>query len=249
MALANITTFDFQDLNQFQTIYCMISGGIDSTYLWEMCKQELLHRDYDAPSVYIVNCYNPYEQSETLTQLSQLPNFIQIQPPKSIDYTQVLRDAFLRIPKARTLLRHRKYEKKVFKCCHLIKLDSYKNSPLFLDSGSVVISGIKAGDGKQRAYFLKDLRNEHTFYHRHKEGQLFCYPFRDYRKRELPQRVIKELRQTYPSLNHSGCALCPVLVVFKIKSEGKRYYNSLRYYNQLMHQQKLQCRESEKEGR
>lgn len=223
--MKNITTFDFSDLERFDRVFCLVSGGIDSTYLWEMVK----HLPQAAP----VNCWNPYEQNNTLKQLRGHPRFMEVRPASEMDYRQVLVDAFNKIPEAYRLKRASKYHKHVFPCCRWIKHDAFKRDPMFQQPNTVVISGIKAGDGQQRRFWLQKLRKESRFYHEHKEGQLYCYPFRDYRKRELPRDVLTTLRQTYPGLRHSGCAICPVLVVFNIRSEGERYRRSVKFWHDL----------------
>ena len=71
------------------------------------------------------------------------------------------------------------------------------------------------------------------FFHKHKSGQLYCYPFRDYKWRELPEICIRRLRKEYPKIAHSGCYKCPILVLFDIKDEKERYKASLEYASQL----------------
>lgn len=237
----NITTFNFSDLERFDKIFCLVSGGIDSTYLWEMVKH--------LPQAIPVNCWNPYEQNDTLKQLRKHPRFVEVRPVSEMDYRRVLVDAFKKIPEAYKLRRAGRYDKKIFPCCKFIKHQAFMADPTFTEPNTVVISGIKAGDGQQRAFWLKDLRRgepgnrgqptKPTYFYRHKGGQLYCYPFRDYRKRELPRNVLAKLRETYPTLKHSGCAICPVLVVFNIRSEGKRYRDSVRFWHQLSGQPDL----------
>ena len=86
---------------------------------------------------------------------------------------------------------------------------------------------------KNNYYYLKEGKAKPSFFHKHKSGQLYCYPFRDYTKRELPSKVIEKLRRKYPNLDHSGCHICPVLVLFNLKGEGKRYTQSVKYAQKL----------------
>ena len=241
MSLSNITNFEFAELGKFEKIFCLVSGGIDSTYLWEMVKH--------FPQAVPVNCYNPYESSATLDQLKQHPRFIQIKN-EGIDYGKVIRDSFNKIPEVINARKHHKYHKHLFPCCTIIKHKAFLEDPLFKEANTVVISGIKPRDGQQRNAWLTSLRtgkvttkNTHPeigFFYRHKGGQLYCYPYRDYQKRELPSSIIEKLKETYPTLQHSGCCLCPVLVVFqdRIKNEP-RMKSSLRFYYALNGQEEL----------
>ena len=251
-------------LEQFDKIYVLVSGGIDSTYLYEKLKR--FYKD----KVYPVNCFNPYEQSKTLDQISKDPNFIQVKPAKQYNYGEILRESFLKLPEAYSLLTIQRenrrmikrlykegkieefvykkeiirqyYHKKIFPCCYYIKHKSFFNNNLFKELNTVIISGIKRGDGTQRRIWLTQLskgqepKNQSdgkpNFFHKHLGGQLYCYPFRDYTFRELPNICVRKLRKKYPDLDHSGYEICPVLVLFKITNE-KRYKKSLKYAQNL----------------
>ena len=222
----NWRVIDKMNFKDYDKIFVLVSGGIDSTYLYELFKKE--HGD----KVYPVNCFNPYEISDTLTQISKEPNYIQIIPGEKYNYGEILRDAFLQLPKAREMRKNGVYSKKVFACCYFLKHKAFKKDPRFQEPNTVVISGIKLGDGQQRFFWLNSLKNRNVFFHRHKEGQLYAYPFRDYRQRDLPEIIIKRLRKKYPTLDHSGCKICPVLVLFNLKEE-KRFKASYDYAHKL----------------
>lgn len=239
--MQNITTFDFSELNRFRKIFVLVSGGIDSTYLYEMIRSVC-----DSSKVFPVNCWNPYEGSATLKELEKDPKFIRIVPGIEYNYAEVLKDAFLALPKAREYKKEGKYSKKVFGCCYILKHKAFMANPLFSEENTVVVSGIKYSDGRQRQLWLKSLvdgitaskgtiiLNAPTFYHIHKNGQNYCYPFRDYKTREIPEEIVSELKQKYPLLAHSGCKICPVLVLFekRIKNEP-RLAASIAYAKQL----------------
>jgi hypothetical protein len=238
--------FDLDLLKEFEKIYVLVSGGIDSTLLAHVIMQKY------PTKTFFVNCYNPYEQSKTLDWYKLQSNFIEIKNSGGLDYKQILTESFKKLPQAfENKRRKKKYEKKMFKCCKYIKHNAFKKDPMFQLPGTVVIDGIKSGDSQTRGWFLKDLREGNQanyyskvkvgFFHRHKEGQLYCYPFRDYYHREFPSKIMKRLRRYYPGLAHSGCAICPVLVLFDIKSEGKRYWDSLKFWHKLNGQKTLFC--------
>ena len=219
--MENITTFNLELLSKFDKIFVLVSGGIDSTYLYQIIKQKYPSK------VYPVNCFNPYEFSTTLDLISKEENFISIKPHKTINYKQILISAFLNLPKSRIM---KKYSKKVFGCCRQIKHNAFNKEKMFKEENTVVIDGIKYSDGMQRRLWLKSLYdgkersrgaiiiNAPTFFHKMKNGMLKCYPFRDYKEnRNLPENIIDELKMIYPNLTHSGCKICPVLVRFEKK--------------------------------
>ena len=219
--------FDYRSLAKFDKIYVLVSGGIDSTYLYDKIKR--LYPDTCVP----VNCYNPYETSETLDIISNDPKFVQIRPNYKLNYGRILKESFLMLPEARNLKEIGAYHKKIFPCCQWIKHKAFKDDPRFQEPNTVVVSGIKHGDGMQRFFWLTKLRNEGKWYHRHKTGELYCYPFRDYMKRELSNNIKNRLKKKYPNLTHSGCYICPVLVLYDIKSEKKRYRASIKFAKKL----------------
>ena len=235
MELENITTFDLRELSKFKKIFVLVSGGFDSTYLYEKIKS--LHPFKTIP----VNCFNPYEYNKTLKTIEKSDKkFIRVNPK---NYKDVIKESFLKIPKAMELKKVKKYHKKIFRCCYVLKHKLFLKDNRFKEDGTVVISGIKKGDGTQRRIWLTQLgkgtepcnqsNGKPTFYHKHKTGQLYCYPFRDFTKRNLSEEIKEKLFVKYPFMKHSGCILCPVLVVFNLISEGERYEKSMSYARNL----------------
>ena len=233
----NSINFDMNLLTGFEKIYVLVSGGVDSTLLAEAIKTHY------PKNTYFVNCFNPYESNLTLDLFKKESNYIEIKPDQDYDYGKILKDAFLKLNDAADLRKNKKYHKKIFKCCYFIKHKAFLNNPLFQNTDSVVISGIKRGDGHQRGIWLTQLsqgrepsnqsEGKPTFLHRHLKGQLYCYPFRDYMRKEFPNEIMNLLYQTYPNLKHSGCAVCPVLVLFNIKKE-ERFNNSVKFTKNLI---------------
>ena len=235
MELENITSFDFKELNQFNKIYVLVSGGFDSTYLYELIKN--IYPEKTIP----VNCFNPYEFNKTLKKIKKNDSkYISIEPE---NYKDVIKESFLKLPEAFKLKELKKYHKKIFRCCYILKHKKFLKDIQFKEKDTVIISGIKRGDGTQRRIWLTQLsqgrepcnqsNGKSTFYHKHKTGQLYCYPFRDYTKRQLSDNIKDKLYLKYPFLEHSGCVLCPVLVLFNLVSEGDRYHKSIQYAKNL----------------
>ena len=229
------------NLKDFKIIYVFVSGGIDSTYLYEKLKK--FYKDKVIP----INCHNPFETNKTLELIKANDiSFISLKSQKlKFPYKHYIIEAFKRLPFAINRLKIKgKYDKKTaFKCCYYIKHKALQQAKSLVSDNVCFISGIKAGDGKQRRIFLtqlkkgtyKSLKNKKpTFFLKHKTtNMIYVYPFRDYFYREFPNIVLKRLRIKYPNLNHSGCYFCPVLMMFNIQSEGMRYEASLKLVNKL----------------
>ena len=229
------------NLNDFKTIYVFVSGGIDSTYLYEKLKK--FYKDKVIP----VNCFNPFETNSTLDIIKANDNsFISLKSKNlKYPYKHYIIEGFKRIPFAINRLKTTgNYDKKTsFKCCYYIKHKALQEAKKLTNNNVCFISGIKAGDGKQRRIFLSQLRNgsyksienhKPTFFLKHKTtSMIYVYPFRDYFYREFPGIVLKRLRIKYPNLNHSGCYFCPVLVMFGLNSEIIRYNTSIILANKL----------------
>lgn len=236
--------FDIELLKKFEKIYVLVSGGHDSTLLAEWISHHY------PKTTYFVNCYNPYETSPTLTDFES-KGLIVVKPDQQYDYSQILKDAFCKLNDAAILREKGDYGKHVFGCCSIIKHKAFMTDDLFKEKGSVVISGIKGGDGMQRRFFLSGLRYaksttnnmvvppEPSFFYKHKGGQLYCYPLRDYMKADFSSNLMKEIKKLHPKLQHSGCAICPVIVLFgdrikKDKSGLIRFNRSIKYLQQLI---------------
>jgi tRNA(Ile)-lysidine synthase TilS/MesJ len=238
--MRNITTFDLTLLKDFKKIYVLVSGGIDSTYLYELIKEKYPNKTIP------VNNYNPFERSETLKQISRDPKFIETKDPKKINYSEILKKSFQMLEKA--LNTEKKKRKKLLPCCRLIKKHYFITLNQFKQKGTVVVSGLKRRDSFNRAMILMSLvdgkmrtrgvvvKDPPTFFHKHKHGQLYCYPFRDYDYRELPERVVSELRKIYPTLTHSSCEYCPMVLLNQIKHEKESYRKSLKYARKVINE-------------
>ncbi len=251
--------FNIEFLKPFKKIFVLISGGFDSTLLAEWIF-------YHYPEkTYFVNCYNPYENSNVLEYYRQKANFIEVRPMTrvrgsdgkyirglngeyitirdNLNYGKILKESFNKLPKARELKANKKYHKKVFPCCYHIKHKHFYKYAMFKENNTVIISGIKRGDGSQRRIWLLQMsrgtnpRNQSegkpTFFHKHKTDILYCYPFRDHTTRELDFEIKDLLYDKFPTLEHSGCQICPVLVLFNLTREGIRYEKSVDYAKKL----------------
>jgi hypothetical protein len=232
--------FDIGLLAEFENIYVLVSGGIDSTVLAVYIKHHYPEKTW------FVNCYNPLERNKTLTELSKADLYL-VTRPESIDLSAILRESFLQLNKAAQDRFDGGYSKSTFLCCRKIKERAFKEDPLFSAPGSVVISGIKAGDNNRRRFFCKNIREgkntghysnpvEAGFFYRHKEGILYCYPYRDYLHKELPREVLREVRKRFPEMAHTGCKICPIRLLFSDRgnNEPDQLNRSLKYARKLI---------------
>ncbi len=227
--------FDFKLLEKYDKIYCLVSGGMDSTLLYITLKSIFPEKTFP------VNCWSTYENNKTLDEISEDPKFIEIRPLHNdpLNYGKILKESFMKLPEDYELKKQKIYHKKIFPCCYHIKHKIFFKDRAFMTKNHVIISGIKRGDGTQRRIWLTQLsqgrepRNQSngkpTFFHKHLGGQNYCYPYRDYTKRELPDDIMDEIYKEYPDCDHSGCAICPILVLFNIKNEKERYKKSIDY--------------------
>jgi len=150
--MKNITNFKLSKLEKFKKIYVLVSGGFDSTYLLE-----IINRTFPEKTI-PVNCYNPLEKSKTLTEIEKrFDKLIYIKSDEKYDLKKIMIHAFKQIPAAIKLKNEGRYHKKIFGCCRIIKHAMFKKDPRFIEPDTVVISGIKSGDGSQRNAFLSQL--------------------------------------------------------------------------------------------
>lgn len=240
--LPNITNFEYKELNEKDIIFVEHSGGFDSTYnliqVLKHCDNEKVFAINSLNPLEINDCVRFFKKL-------MRSNYIYLKRTSKKKVSEIMQDAFLNIQKGIDLRKDKKktYYKKIFDCCRILKHQAAINNPLLKLPNSVIVSGQKRADSQQRFYFLSQIANGKifigtsktinnynlidkqikwdklnklypTFYHKHKTGLLKVYPFRDTKDRDLPEKIVNEIRKIC-KINHSGCRICPVLVLFE----------------------------------
>lgn len=239
---------EFRRLNKFNRIYVLVSGGKDSTYTvlrlkelssWIKRPVILLHTNtgnrlksakitLDSLDQVIA------QQFSGMSRLFQWSSLVleasAILPQKSMFY---IKQSLLRIPEAERLFIKGKYSKKVFPCCYYLK---HKPFEIWLrnedHSNDVFISSIRPGESNQRQLFLAKLRHLKTHFWFHRRTKVwYYYPLRDTGFREVYNYLLQD--QKFWTTKRSGCRICPILALFNLKSEGKRYINTLKVLKKI----------------
>ena len=126
----------------------------------------------------------------------------------------IVKESFQHIPKALEILKERGvYRRNVFRCCHILKHQPMNDWLKEQDTDSCFVLGIKGGDHViHRIYRMRELREQDTFYRRHKStGLLYYYPLRDWSDTEVT-KVLK--RHGFGETHGSGCTICPIFCLF-----------------------------------
>ena len=223
---------NFSDLPKDKEVYFLASGGRDSTAFvleaWKLgIKGTMILGDTGV---------NRPSAIQTLERLEKDTGFllVRVKPDTDRRPIEILKDSFLRIPKALEELEKGRTYKRVFPCC-----DDLKKKPMnkwFKErdpENSVFVMGIKTGDNAlHRKFRLRELRDRGTFLRRHvKNGFLYHYPLRDCYDRDITA-ILKEFG--YGSVKSSGCAMCPIFCVADWrKRDPDTWLRSVRYAKRL----------------
>lgn len=193
----NFGDAELEKLSKMEQIFCLVSGGVDSTllaiFLYTLFKEKVI----------FVNNFNPYENSPTLNYFKSLPNCEVTKSKEKQDYLKVLRNSFLKLPEAKLLRKKKIYGKWIFECCYHIKHKFFNSLEKFKRPNTCVVSGIKAGDGRNRRIFLSQMRAGKrtgipSFFLLHKNTNiLYVYPYRDFTKKDFNKTIMK-FNKTFP---------------------------------------------------
>ena len=216
------------NLYGFKEVYFSCSGGWDSTYMLLN-----LYDLIDAPKKFILfnnTTLNKKECKETLYKLSEITGLKVIELKPTCNVRKILKESFLRLNEAKKLLKENRYHKKVFRCCYYLKEKPLIEFCKKLGKDAVVLTGIKKSDSRQRRIFLFKITKDYTYFNFSKRyGVYFGYPLRDTKEKQVESFISKLPYKVY----HSGCQVCPILLLFNLTKEGDRYAFSRNYYFQL----------------
>jgi len=227
----------YQEIEDYSKIFITVSGGMDSTYT----ALEFYKRGLNATLVHNNTFLNMKESKQTIKKLREYTGYpyIELKPP--LEEVSRIQEAFLAIPKAQQMKENGKYTKTVFKCCYYLKEKPFRT---FLKGypEAIVITSIRPGEGRNRAFWLKKIREENTYIHYKKKWKIMIgYPLRDMKVQEI-RDYFKKIEW---DVKHSGCKKCPILLLFNMfKQEPKRYLASKRYLLSLTNKPCIQMQES-----
>lgn len=233
--VADFTREEIRRLNKFDKVYLLVSGGRDSTYtalklkeveFWIKRPIILLFQD---TGLNIAPCRKIIEALPRKTgwELETIPNTLKSKSMKLVV------ESMGAMEKAEKQLKEGKYSKKVFKCCYHLKKKPFNEWLKKEDrTNQVFINSIKLGDSWQRRRWLLDLIEEQEkFWFNRQKGTWYYYPLRDTVTKDVDSFLAKE--KDFWNTPHSGCSVCPILVLFDLEKEGERYLRSVKVYNNL----------------
>ena len=213
-----------EEIKGFETIYCLISGGYHST------TSALLLHDYGFRNIVLVHNKTFLEMKSSIRTMQKIQNitkypYIEIIPDlKGDSVWDIMRKSLQKIPEVREDIKNKKYDRSKFECCRKLK-----KSPGYkffrTKENSIVIDSQCPYESNQRNYRLREIRNDNTYLREMKKGYVKAYPFRDFYSEKPFLPYLR--RKGFSKIKHSGCIICPILIVFKMYKE-ERYYNTLK---------------------
>jgi 3'-phosphoadenosine 5'-phosphosulfate sulfotransferase (PAPS reductase)/FAD synthetase len=168
----------WQEMDNFEQIGILVSGGIDSSYI----ALKFMER-YSSDKLLFIHNNTGLRLKEAKESLGELRAkniripFLQTNPPKNLK--EILVDSFQAIDRALSDKEKGRYNRKVFDCCYYLKKKP-TNLIYRLFPNLLIISGITPLEAMRRAYWLKQLRQKGTYLrYKKKFKHWFGYPLRD----------------------------------------------------------------------
>lgn len=217
----------YEELDQTQDVYFLVSGGRDSTAMVLLAHEQgikgtLLFGD---------TRFNLSSARDSLAKLQAYTGYALITARyegelKAID---VLSESFKKIPQCvEHLERTGDFRRNMFQCCRILKHKPMIEKERELGENAVFLMGLKMESPIHRLAAMNKLRKRNTFYLRHKEnGILFYYPLRDMFDSDI-EEILK--RHKFGKVKSSGCTLCPIFCVFESwrKKDGDSWRRSIQ---------------------
>ncbi len=223
MSLKLLTQF-IEEIKHFEKIYCLVSGGYHST------ASALLLKDNGFENVILVHNKTYLESrssKETMKKLQKLTKYpyIETEPDlKGETVWEIMKRSFQKVSEVMEDRRNKKYDRKKFECCTKLKKDS--SDKFFAEEENfVVIDSSCPYESNRRSFYARDLRNRNIYLRFLKKRKFWkAYPFRDVYAEKYFLPYLKS--KGFHKVKHSGCVICPILIVWEIYNEN--YYNSLK---------------------
>lgn len=225
---------NYQFINEiegFETIYCLISGGYHST------AAALLLKEYRFDNVKLVHNKTFLELKSSIATMNKIREitkfeYLETTPDlKGETVWDILKRSFLRIPEVREDIKNKRYDRSKFECCNKLKKfpakKFYRKIRKVPDGEKfVIISSICPYESRYRNMHLHELREKNTFIRLHKKaGSIwFGYPFRDGRSEKPFKDYL--FSKGFRKIQHSGCAICPIIIAFRMYDTSQYYASS-----------------------
>lgn len=210
------------EISNFETIYCLLSGGYHST------TASLLLKDFGFNNVCLVHNKTYLEMKHVLNLIQDIIyrtdySYIETEPDlKGKSIGLILKESLKKVPEIVKCFEQNKGNYRDFiPCCKILKKSPARKfyTKEINKKTSVIISSLCPFESRNRNYWLKQLRERHTYIRLHKKmGNVFyAYPFRDiYSDRPFHEYLIS--KNIIPE--HSGCIKCPIQIAYtKFKSK------------------------------
>lgn len=202
----------YEELDQTQDIYFLVSGGRDSTAMVLLAYEQGIRGNLLFGDTRI-NLTHARKSVEKLREYTGWPlEIVRYEGDKKP--FQVLRESFLKVPQC---IQHLKdtdvFRRNMFQCCRVLKHEPMEKIQKELGDNSVFVMGIKNESPIHRIYRMRQLRDLNTYYRKHKTtGFLYYYPLRDMRDEDI-QEILK--RHGFQDIKSTGCSICPIFCVFE----------------------------------
>ena len=193
--------------------YFLVSGGRDSTAM----VFKALDEGITGTLVYGDTRLNMKQSFDSLKKLESYTGW----PLEIVRYEGekkpiiVLKESFSKIPQA---VEHMKetgiFRRNMFQCCNILKHKPMIEFSLAQQKDSCFVLGLKGGDSAiHRIYRMKQLREQDTFYRRHKANNLlYYYPLRDWTEEQVTDKLQEH---EFDNTHSSGCSICPIFCIFE----------------------------------
>ncbi|MFW9972798.1 MAG: hypothetical protein ACFFDF_21610 [Candidatus Odinarchaeota archaeon] len=232
----NLDNQFIEEISQFKTIYCHVSGGVHTS--------AIAYKLYDLgfENVSLIHNLTYLEYPECLKIIQKIifdtDYSYNVIPPnlKGRKFSEIMKASFLAIPSVVKGLKSGIIKtnnvRDYIPCCRLLKKTSSRKwyTKNIDKKTSVVIMAICPYESKNRKRHLTELREMGTFLRLHKKhGNVWHgYPFRD-AFNEYPFYEYLLGKGIMPI--HSGCQICPIRIIFNMAYEGDK---SILYYKNIL---------------
>lgn len=165
----------------------------------------------------------------TIKNLVEITNYPLINIWPNLDgenIWDIMKRSFQRIPKVLEDIKKKRYDRKEFECCTKLKKNPGDNF-FHLQQNFVVIDSSCPYESNRRGYYAYEIRKKNTFLRYLKKRKFWkAYPWRDILSEKQFLPYLNFTKKYIPKIKHSGCVICPILIVFRIYND--RYYKSLK---------------------